>query len=715
MASARRMSLRSRTITVSAGDERPFEEQGNPKKPRLDEPTIGAAVVALPALSPHTPAREKEVPPPPRSSEMSAAEESSDDEEAEAKPAYRGRRMGARGRGRGKGRGRGRARVLSTPGKRELVLDEDSDDDVVMLDRAPVVERTAGQAMERRMDKGKSIVLVEDDKVEAGPSDSGVGEASSSLDGLISEPVPESEVGSIEERARGLRVDDESREVPDVDDDGSVLPAVHGGSEQAGPSQRVENRVEVARARNLSIARRRASHFAHFQDPAAEPAARGDWPGPFAVARRLVEERELAASQRAAAAGQTAANAGPPQQGLVSWLPSRGADFVGGKKKVVKTLQDMTIENLCVYIDHVELLGVLPDECIRKICARLCELRKMNARVLRLLLDGAPADLIIPDCSGCAEEDFAEAMAEVSTERLQAMELGMCGRVFVQRLVDSMADKHSFAYLRKLSLRGAYRLMDDDLIKILQLAGNLTSLELQECNYLTERSVGQVASLFGSQLKSLSLENCRQLNGMNMLASLVKMPGLQMINLSGVANVADGMIQELVSAVGKNLEELYLAECSHLTDVAMVSITTFCPRLRVLNLDMVSLLTDASLEVLVKNGIRLQRLSIKRCKFSDEALAAFFATLDGCLRHLSLNAVRQAADKTLLALAQHPRSSLETLDVSWCRQVTDQGLGLLADSCPNLSELRMFGCTQVTDVFKHGHSNSYIRLIGDTA
>ena len=41
------------------------------------------------------------------------------------------------------------------------------------------------------------------------------------------------------------------------------------------------------------------------------------------------------------------------------------------------------------------------------------------------------------------------------------------------------------------------------------------------------------------------------------------------------------------------------------------------------------------------------------------------------------------------------RETLEELDASWCRGVTAQGLGLLADSCPNLNSLRLFGCSQV--------------------
>ena len=38
---------------------------------------------------------------------------------------------------------------------------------------------------------------------------------------------------------------------------------------------------------------------------------------------------------------------------------------------------------------------------------------------------------------------------------------------------------------------------------------------------------------------------------------------------------------------------------------------------------------------------------------------------------------------------------LEELDLSWCRGVSGPAVGLLADSCPNLRKLRLFGCSQV--------------------
>lgn len=38
---------------------------------------------------------------------------------------------------------------------------------------------------------------------------------------------------------------------------------------------------------------------------------------------------------------------------------------------------------------------------------------------------------------------------------------------------------------------------------------------------------------------------------------------------------------------------------------------------------------------------------------------------------------------------------LEELDLSWCRGVSGPALGMLADSCPKLRKLRLFGCSQV--------------------
>lgn len=56
-----------------------------------------------------------------------------------------------------------------------------------------------------------------------------------------------------------------------------------------------------------------------------------------------------------------------------------------------------------------------------------------------------------------------------------------------------------------------------------------------------------------------------------------------------------------------------------------------------------------------------------------------------------------------VALARYCSSSLESLDLSFCRSATDDGLGHLVDACADIRSLRLWGCMQVTDRFLRGH------------
>lgn len=56
--------------------------------------------------------------------------------------------------------------------------------------------------------------------------------------------------------------------------------------------------------------------------------------------------------------------------------------------------------------------------------------------------------------------------------------------------------------------------------------------------------------------------------------------------------------------------------------------------------------------------------------------------------------VLQVGQNTTISLARRCRN-LESLDLSWCRHLPDEALGLIADSCLSLKLLKLFGCTQV--------------------
>lgn len=61
----------------------------------------------------------------------------------------------------------------------------------------------------------------------------------------------------------------------------------------------------------------------------------------------------------------------------------------------------------------------------------------------------------------------------------------------------------------------------------------------------------------------------------------------------------------------------------------------------------------------------------------------------------------QVAEQTALAISHRCCSTLYSLDLSFCREMTDEALGLIVDSCSSLRFLKLFGCTQVGVVFIH--------------
>ncbi|EOD36676.1 hypothetical protein EMIHUDRAFT_226207 [Emiliania huxleyi CCMP1516] len=84
----------------------------------------------------------------------------------------------------------------------------------------------------------------------------------------------------------------------------------------------------------------------------------------------------------------------------------------------------------------------------------------------------------------------------------------------------------------------------------------------------------------------------------------------------------------------------------------------------------------------------------------------------GVLAHLSLNNVPALGDACLVALKEHCADSLESLDLSWCRAVSDNGVGALVDAAPRLQRLTVWGCSQLTNRFYEGHSREHLRVVG---
>ncbi|XP_038878817.1 uncharacterized protein LOC120070955 [Benincasa hispida] len=464
-----------------------------------------------------------------------------------------------------------------------------------------------------------------------------------------------------------------------------------------------------------SYIRRTAIEFARYNednDSLQNVEAEGeddmkDWPGPFSTAMKIASDRANGVRVRVTKSSEEENDPAP-----VEWIP---------KKKMCRSrfqslppsLGDLCLRVLAENADSISSLDFVPDTFRHKLSWLLCDSRKMNSCFLNLLLCGSPTEVCIRDCSWLGEEEFVKSFQGCDTSKLMILQLDQCGRSILDFVVLSTLARssNSLPALRSLSLTGACRLSDVGIAALVCSAPALQSLNLSQCSFLTFSSIDSIANSLGSTLRELYLDDCLKIDPVQMVPAMKKLQHLEVLSLAGIGDICDKFIQEFLTAGGHNLKELILTNCVKLTNKSIKAISETCSSLRAIDLVNLSKLTDYALCCLSSGCQALQKLKLSRNLFSDEAVAAFVEMSRENLKELSLNNVRKVSRCTAISLACFSRN-LVSLDLSWCRKLTNEALGLIVDNCPSLRVLKLFGCSQVTDVFLDGHSNPNVEIIG---
>uniref|UniRef100_A0A6N2MS22 F-box/LRR-repeat protein 15-like leucin rich repeat domain-containing protein n=1 Tax=Salix viminalis TaxID=40686 RepID=A0A6N2MS22_SALVM len=329
-----------------------------------------------------------------------------------------------------------------------------------------------------------------------------------------------------------------------------------------------------------------------------------------------------------------------------------------------------------------------------------------ECHILALLVHGSPMEIRIEDCSWLAEEEFTKVFEVCDSLNLT------CGRCMADyTLLATLArSPSSLPRLTTLSIRGACRLSDAALSSLVSSRPALQSLNLSQCSLLTSASIDTLADSLATSLAELYIDDCQSIHPMLILPALKKLEHLEVLSLSGIQTIDDNFLREFIISLCHNIKELVLTDCVKLTDSLMKVIAENCSKLCALDLGNLRKLTDSALGFLANACREIHTLKLCRNAFSDEAIAAFVETSGEILKELSLNNVKKAGHSTALSLARSRR--LVSLDLSWCRNLTNEALGLIVDSCLSLKVLKLFGCSQVTNVFIDGHSNSDVQIIG---
>jgi hypothetical protein len=169
-----------------------------------------------------------------------------------------------------------------------------------------------------------------------------------------------------------------------------------------------------------------------------------------------------------------------------------------------------------------------------------------------------------------------------------------------------------------------------------------------------------------------------------------------------------------------------LAQCDDITDDGIVMAARFCTSLQALTVDGCKHLTDRSLLAgLKKYCASLNLLSLQKCHLvSDRGLVPLFHSTTK-LRVLNLNYCKEVSDETVKEVAQHCRmvellhlafctqitdtglytfamtvnaKTFRSMDISYCRQISDDSIEAIARKCVKLQFLNVCGVNRITDI-----------------
>ncbi|XP_016459718.1 uncharacterized protein LOC107783261 [Nicotiana tabacum] len=472
----------------------------------------------------------------------------------------------------------------------------------------------------------------------------------------------------------------------------------------------IRRRLMAERAERDAIALRKKAHrFARYDAPREGSSSQekklpilgtvkdlGNTPNPFSTALKNIMGRIPRRKD----------------EKLVRWEASRHPENKS-YPRVIPSLIDLSLKALAENSEAIVSLKGVPDILRRRLTELLCHSRKMNSHMLDLLVQGSPTQICIEDSSWLTEEDFCKSFGDFDRRNLMVLQLDLCGQPTLDLVLGKTIApaSNSLPNLAILSLRGACRMSDKAMEILVTSAPSLQSIDLGQCSLLTHTSIDIAANSLGSMLKELYIDDCESIDTMLILRALEKLEHLEVLSVAGNHSVCDQFVSELLTARAQNFKELDFADCQNLTDQSLKFIGDTCANLHSLNISNLKKLTDVGLQFLANGCRSIRRLKLCRNSFSDEGIAAFLEASGVCLEDLSLNNCSKVSTNTAFSLAKISRKLLH-LDLSWCRRITDEELGLIVDSCLSLKLLKLFGCTQITDVFINGHSNTVVQIIG---
>ncbi|XP_046525945.1 dynein regulatory complex subunit 6 isoform X4 [Equus quagga] len=243
--------------------------------------------------------------------------------------------------------------------------------------------------------------------------------------------------------------------------------------------------------------------------------------------------------------------------------------------------------------------------------------------------------------------------------------------------------------LRKIRFEGNKRITDACFKFIDKNYPNISHIYMADCKGITDGSLRSLSPL--KQLTVLNLANCVRIGDVGLRQFLDGPVSIRIreLNLNNCVHLGDASMVKLAERC-PNLHYLSLRNCTHLTDIGIAYIVNI---FSLLSIDLSG--TDISDEVFCKGSLLLEHLDVSYCPQLSDDIIKVLAIYCVCITSLSIAGCPKITDSAMEMLSAKCRY-LHILDISGCVLLTDQMLKHLQLGCKQLRILKMNYCRLIS-------------------
>ncbi|KAI9753119.1 MAG: hypothetical protein M4579_005333 [Chaenotheca gracillima] len=353
--------------------------------------------------------------------------------------------------------------------------------------------------------------------------------------------------------------------------------------------------------------------------------------------------------------------------------------------------------NFSILSEQVSDGSIIPlSGCKRVERLTLTNCTKLSDSGVTSLIKGNRA-LLALDISGLEliSDHTLTAVAE-NCNRLQGLNITGCRQVTDKSMI---AVSENCPSIKRLKLNDCSQLTNDSIVALANNCRQMLEIDLHGCSNITDISVTALLSR-GASLRELRLASCSKIKDEAFLSlpNEKVFENLRILDLTACENLTDVAVAKIISSAPR-LRNLVLAKCKKITDDAVFSITKLGKNLHYVHLGHCAQITDRAVNELIKCCNRIRYIDLACCHRLTDVSITSLSTLPK-LRRIGLVKCQEITDRSIMALAR-PRvgpsgghqgaSSLERVHLSYCVNLSLQGIHALLNHCPRLTHLSLTG------------------------